>query len=102
MAGMPGVKREFAGRVAIVTGGGTGIGLATARQLAEKGADVVVASRTADELERSAAAIRDETGARCVAVPTDVTDEEQCTRLVQRTIQEFARVDILVNNAGGT
>ena len=99
---MPGVNRELAGRVAIVTGGGTGIGLATARQLAEKGADVVIASRTVDELETSAAAIRDETGGRCIAVPTDVTVEEQCTRLVQRTIEEFARIDILVNNAGGT
>jgi citronellol/citronellal dehydrogenase len=99
---MPGVCREFAGRVAIVTGGATGIGLATARQLAEKGADVVIASRTAVELETSAAAIRDQTGARCVAVPTDVTVEEQCTRLVQRTIEEFSRIDILINNAGGT
>lgn len=99
---MPGVNRELAGRVAIVTGGGTGIGLATARQLAEKGADVVIASRTVDELETSAAAIRDETGGRCIAVPTDVTVEEQCTRLVQRTIEAFDRVDILVNNAGGT
>jgi 3-oxoacyl-[acyl-carrier protein] reductase len=96
------VNRELAGRVAIVTGGGTGIGLATARQLAEKGADVVIASRTVDELETSAAAIRDETGGRCIAVPTDVTVEEQCTRLVQRTIEAFDRVDILVNNAGGT
>ena len=99
---MPEGRTEFAGRVAIVTGGGTGIGFATARQLAEKGAAVVIASRTALELEASAAAIRDETGARCIAVPTDVTDEEQCTRLVQRTIEEFAQIDILVNNAGGT
>jgi citronellol/citronellal dehydrogenase len=96
------LSREFAGRVAIVTGGATGIGLATARQLAEKGADVVIASRTAAELETSAAAIRDQTGARCVAVPTDVTVEEQCMRLVQRTIEEFSRIDILINNAGGT
>jgi citronellol/citronellal dehydrogenase len=96
------MKKEFSGRVAVVTGGGTGIGFATARQLAEKGADVINASRTAAELEASAAAIRSETGARCIAVPTDVTDEEQCTRLVRRTIEEFARIDILVNNAGGT
>lgn len=93
---------EFAGKVAIVTGGGTGIGFATARLLAIKGAHVVIASRTANELEASAAAIRAATGARCIAVPTDVTDEVQCTRLVERTIEEFARVDILVNNAGGT
>jgi citronellol/citronellal dehydrogenase len=96
------LAEEFAGKVAIVTGGGTGIGFATARLLAIKGAHVVIASRTANELEASAAAIRAATGARCIAVPTDVTDEVQCTRLVERTIEEFARVDILVNNAGGT
>ena len=95
-------SRIFEGRVAIVTGGATGIGFATARQLAEKGADVVIASRTVDELEASAATIREATGARCIAVPTDVTDEEQCIRLVQRTVEAFGRVDVLINNAGGT
>jgi len=99
---MAATPKELAGRVAIVTGGATGIGFAVARQLAAKGADVVIASRTADELETSAAAIREAAPGRCIAVPTDVTQEEQCIRLVQRTIQEFARVDILVNNAGGT
>ena len=93
---------DLSGRVAIVTGGGTGIGAATARLLARHGADVVVASRTADELERAAAAIRDASGRRCLAVPTDVKDEEQVARMVQRTIDELGRIDILVNNAGGT
>ena len=76
---------DLAGRVAIVTGGGTGIGAATARLLARHGADVVIASRTAEELERTAAAIRGATGRRCLAVPTDVKDEEQVVRMVQRT-----------------
>jgi 3-oxoacyl-[acyl-carrier protein] reductase len=93
---------DLSGRVAIVTGGGTGIGAATARLLAQHGADVVIASRSADELERMAASIRDATGRRCLAVPTDVKDEEQCTRMVQRTVEEFGRIDILINNAGGT
>ena len=93
---------DFTGRVAIVTGGGTGIGLATARQFARRGAAVVIASRTGDELERAAARVREESGARCLAVPTDVKDEEQVTRLVQRTLDEFGRIDILVNNAGGS
>ncbi len=93
---------DFAGRVAIVTGGGTGIGAATARLLAKRGAEVVIASRTVEELERKATEIEEATGQRCVAVPTDVKDEEQVVRMVQRTVDELGRVDILVNNAGGT
>jgi len=89
-------------RVAIVTGGGTGIGAATARLLARHGADVVIASRTVEELERTAAAIGSATGRRCLAVPTDVKEEEQVARMVQRTIDELGRIDILINNAGGT
>jgi 3-oxoacyl-[acyl-carrier protein] reductase len=93
---------DLSGRVAIVTGGGTGIGAATARLLAQHGADVVVASRTVDELERTAAAIQAATARRCLAVPTDVKDEEQVARMVARTLDELGRVDILVNHAGGT
>ena len=93
---------DLAGRVAIVTGGGTGIGAATASLLAANGADVVIASRTVEELERKAAAIEGESGRRCLAVPTDVKIEEQVVALVQRTVDEFGRIDILVNNAGGT
>jgi citronellol/citronellal dehydrogenase len=93
---------DFAGRVAIVTGGGTGIGAATARLMANRGAEVVIASRTVGELERMASEIQEATGRRCLAVPTDVKDEEQVVRLVQRTTEELGRIDILVNNAGGT
>ncbi len=93
---------DLTGRVAIVTGGGTGIGAATARVLAAHGADVVVASRTVEELERTAAAVREATGRRCLAAPTDVKNEEQVAHLVQRTVDEFGRLDILINNAGGT
>jgi citronellol/citronellal dehydrogenase len=89
-------------RVAIVTGGGTGIGAATARLLAARGADVVLAARTADDLQRTSAIVVGETGRRCLAVPTDVKVEEQVVALVRRTMDELGRVDILVNNAGGT
>jgi len=93
---------DLTGRVAIVTGGGTGIGAATARLLARQGADVVIASRTIEDLERTAATVEGASGRRCLPVPTDVKDEEQVARLVQRTVDEFGRVDILINNAGGT
>jgi 3-oxoacyl-[acyl-carrier protein] reductase len=93
---------DLSGQVAIVTGGGTGIGAATARVIAAHGADVVIASRTVAELESTAAAVETASGRRCLAVPTDVKDEQQVIRMVQRTVDEFGRIDILVNNAGGT
>ncbi len=93
---------DFTGRVAIVTGGGTGIGYATAMQLAMLGASVVIASRTVAELEAAAARIAAASGQRCLAVPTDVKKENDIVALVQRTIDEFGRIDVLVNNAGGT
>lgn len=93
---------DFTGKVAIVTGGGTGIGYATALQFARLGASVVIASRTASELEAAAARIGEESGSHCLAVPTDVKDEAAVIALVQRTVEEFGRIDILINNAGGT
>ena len=88
------------GRVAIVTGAGKGIGAGTAIGLAEAGADVVVAARTAHDLEITASAVR-ERGRRCIVVPTDVTVTDQLAALVDATMREFGRIDILVNNAGG-
>lgn len=93
---------DLTGRVAIVTGGGTGIGAATARLLAAHGADVAIAARTVADLEATAALVHEETGRRCLVVPTDVKVEEQVVALVERTVAELGRVDILVNNAGGT
>jgi citronellol/citronellal dehydrogenase len=93
---------DLTGRAAIITGGGTGIGAATARLFAEHGADVVIASRTAAELEKVGAEVESNTGRRCVPVPTDIKDEEQVVRLVERTMEELGRIDILINNAGGT
>lgn len=93
---------DFTGRTAIVTGGATGIGFATALQFARLGASTVICSRTADELEAAAARIRGESGRPCLAVPTDVKDEDAVIALVRRTVDEFGRIDVLVNNAGGT
>ena len=93
---------DLSGRVAIVTGGGTGIGAATAMLLAQHGADVVVASRTLQELERIADDVRTTTGRACVAIRTDVKEEADVVAMVERTMAELGRIDILVNNAGGT
>ncbi|HEU5025973.1 MAG TPA: SDR family oxidoreductase [Spirillospora sp.] len=88
------------GRVAVITGGGTGIGRGTALVLAEHGADVVLAARRPEPLEATAKEIR-ALGRRALAVPTDVSDPDQCRRLVGITLREMGRIDILVNNAGG-
>jgi 7-alpha-hydroxysteroid dehydrogenase len=87
-------------RVAIVTGAGLGIGRGIAIGLAEAGADIALAARTAADLEEVAAAVR-ALGRRALVVPTDVTDANACEELVTRTVAEFGRLDILVNNAGG-
>jgi 3-oxoacyl-[acyl-carrier protein] reductase len=100
--GPPPDALDLTGRVAIVTGGGTGIGAATAKLFAAHGAAVAIAARTVADLERTSSAVESESGQRCLVVPTDVKDEEQVVRLVQRTVDELGRIDILVNNAGGT
>ena len=88
------------GRVAIITGGGTGIGRGAALVLAQHGADIVLAARRPEPLQSTAKEI-EALGRRALAVPTDVTIPEQCQQLVDITIKELGRVDILVNNAGG-
>ena len=86
-----------AGKVALVTGGGTGIGRAVARELARTGAKVAICGRRPEPLED----VQAELGDDCLAVPTDVREPEQVEALVDRTLARFGRVDILVNNAGG-
>ncbi len=91
---------DLSGRVAIVTGAGKGIGAGCALGLAEAGADVALAARTASDLDALAERIT-ALGRRAIAVPTDVTDADQLQALVTRTVDELGGVDILVNNAGG-
>jgi NADP-dependent 3-hydroxy acid dehydrogenase YdfG len=89
----------LAGRVAVVTGAGRGIGRAIALGLAREGAAVVLASRTRPELEAVAAAIARE-GGRARIVPTDVTSDAALPALIGETLQAFSRVDIVVPAAG--
>ncbi len=99
----PGPARIFdlSGRVAVVTGGGTGIGQATSLILAEHGADIVVASRRVENLEETAAAVRN-LGRRALVHRTDVRDPDDCRQLIQAAVDGLGRIDILVNNAGGS
>ncbi len=95
-----GGKFSMEDRVAIITGGGTGIGRAAALVLAEHGADVVLAGRRAEPLESTASEV-EAVGRRALVVPTDVTSAAACAALVDATINEFGRLDALMNNAGG-
>jgi 7-alpha-hydroxysteroid dehydrogenase len=89
------------GQVAVVTGGGLGIGRGIAIGLAEAGADVVVAARTQADLDEVVGQV-EKAGRRALAVVTDVTRTEDLEQLVARTVDTFGRLDVLVNNAGGT
>ena len=88
------------GQVALVTGGGTGMGRATAIEMALCGADVVVLGRRAEPIEDCAGVIR-ELGRKAIAISTDIRQPEQIEAAMQRIRDEFGRLDILVNNAGG-
>jgi len=88
------------GKVALITGGGGGLGSAIARAYAEAGADIAVVGRSAAPLE----AVREEVerlGRRCAVVPADVSKPEQLARLVHQTVEQLGAIDILVNNVGG-
>jgi NAD(P)-dependent dehydrogenase (short-subunit alcohol dehydrogenase family) len=92
---------RLTGKVAIVTGAGRGIGKAIALGLANAGADIVVAARTAGDIDTTAGEITAK-GRRALAVPTDVRLSGQVANLIEKTVAEFERIDILVNNAGGS
>jgi NAD(P)-dependent dehydrogenase (short-subunit alcohol dehydrogenase family) len=86
-----------AGKVALVTGGGTGIGRAVARELVRTGARVAICGRRPEPLQ----AVRSELGEDCLAVQADVREPAEVETLLERTLERFGRIDALVNNAGG-
>ena len=88
---------NLAGKTAIVTGASSGIGEATARLLAKKGCNVVLAARREDKLEGLASELGDE---RTLVFPSDVTDPSACSALIEGAVDRFGSVDVLVNNAG--
>lgn len=90
---------QLDGKVAIITGGGSGIGRGIARAFAREGATLILASRRQQQLDAAAGELREQ-GATVLVVPADVTDEAQVVALFEQAIGEYGRVDILVNNSG--
>jgi citronellol/citronellal dehydrogenase len=85
------------GQVALVTGGGTGIGRATAHELVRTGAQVVVCGRREEPIRE----VQEQLGDACLAVPADVREPDQVAALLDQALERFGRIDVLVNNAGG-
>ncbi len=91
-------KLNLEGRVVVITGGGTGLGLEMTRHLARAGADLVIAGRRPGPIEAAAAEVI-ALGRRALAVPTDVSDSAQADRLIAAALDHFGQVDALINNA---
>ena len=87
------------GKVAIVTGASSGLGVAFATGLAEAGADIAICARRVEKLEDTRRRV-EELGRRCVAVPADVANPDDCDRVVSETVEQLGKVDVLINNAG--
>ena len=94
------MSRRVAGKVALITGAGTGIGRASAIRLAEEGADVVVTSQTAANMEETRRLAAEASGRDVVGLALDVADGDAVDRVVAEIAERFGRIDILSNNAG--
>ena len=95
-------SKRLDGRVALITGGGRGIGQAIARAYAAEGAKLALAARTDGELQETAAGIRDQYNADVITILTDVTDRAQVDNAVAQTLNRYGVIDVMVNNAGNT
>jgi NAD(P)-dependent dehydrogenase (short-subunit alcohol dehydrogenase family) len=93
---------QLSGRVAVVTGGGRGIGRAIALRYAREGANVVISSRTRSDLDAVVAQIAEAGGPEALAVVADASDRDDARRPVRDAMQKLGRVDVLVNNVGGS
>ena len=95
-------SKRLDGKVALITGGGRGIGQAIARAYAAEGAKLTLAARTDAELQATAASVRERFGSEVITVTTDVTDLAQVENAVGRTLEHFGTLDVMVNNAGNS
>ncbi|MDQ2700185.1 MAG: glucose 1-dehydrogenase [Actinomycetota bacterium] len=98
---MSGILESFSleGKVAVVTGASSGLGVSFATGLAEAGADIAICARRVEKLEETRSKV-EATGRRCIAVQADVTSPGDCDRFVAEAVEKLGHVDVLVNNAG--
>lgn len=94
------MKEDLDDCTSIVTGASSGIGEATAQKLAEEGSNLVLASRSIDQLEDLAKRLKEKHGVEAVAVETDITEKEQVEEMIDTAVKAFDGIDIVVNNAG--
>src|SRR5687768_1381745 len=87
------------GKTAVITGASSGLGVAFATGFAEAGADVAICARRVERLEETKRQV-EALGRRCIAVPADVANPDDCNRVVEETVAQLGKVDILINNAG--
>src|SRR5436305_10573335 len=90
---------KLAGKVALISGGDSGIGRAVAIAFAKEGADVAISYLEEEKDARETQRLVGEHGRKCLLLPGDVGDEEVCRRIVEKTVRELGRLDVLVNNA---
>ena len=93
---------ELKGKAAIVIGGSDGLGRATAKKLAQEGANVVICARREKHLLDAAKSISEETSGSVIGIQADVTSKDDCSMLINETIRHLGCIDNLVNNAGSS